>query len=67
MYPGTSVNLILSDVVGDDLSAIASGPTAPDFTTAIQAIGIIKKYGLSSRLPERVIKMLESRDRKSVV
>lgn len=60
MYPATSVNLILSDVVGDDLSAIASGPTAPDVTTFAQALGIIKKYELSSRLPTRVASMLES-------
>jgi len=60
MYPATSVNLILSDVVGDDLSAIASGPTAPDFTTFAQALGIVKKYELSSRLPARVANMLET-------
>lgn len=60
MYPGTSVNLILSDVVGDDLGTIASGLTAPDFTTFTQALGIVKKYELSSRLPARVVKMLES-------
>ncbi|WP_020586911.1 glycerate kinase type-2 family protein [Desulfobacter curvatus] len=60
MYPATSVNLILSDVVGDDLSAIASGPTAPNFTTFTQALGIIKKYGLSTGLPPRAAKMFES-------
>ncbi len=60
MYPATSINLILSDVVGDDLSAIASGPTAPDFTTFAQTIGIVKKYGLSSILPPRVAKIFES-------
>nr|WP_319397097.1 glycerate kinase [uncultured Desulfobacter sp.] len=60
MYPSTSVNLILSDVVGDDLSAIASGPTAPDTTSVNQVLGIIKKYALATRLPSRVINMLES-------
>lgn len=60
MYPATSVSLILSDVVGDDLGAIASGPTAPDFTTFAQALGIVKKYGLSSRLPVGAAKMLEA-------
>nr|WP_321402513.1 glycerate kinase [uncultured Desulfobacter sp.] len=60
MYPATSVNLILSDVVGDDLSAIASGPTAPDTTTVNQVLGIIKKYDLAARLPSRVAKLLES-------
>jgi hydroxypyruvate reductase len=60
MYPATSVNLILSDVVGDDLSVIASGPTAPDTTTVTQVIGIIKNYELTARLPSRIAKMLES-------
>lgn len=60
MYPATSVNLILSDVVGDDLSAIASGPTAPDTTSVKQVLGIIKKYGLNARLPSRVTQLIES-------
>nr|WP_319494856.1 glycerate kinase [uncultured Desulfobacter sp.] len=60
LYPSTSVNLILSDVVGDDLSAIASGPTAPDTTTVNQVLSIIKKYELASRLPSRVAKLLAS-------
>jgi len=60
IYPARSVNLILSDVVGDDLGTIASGPTAPDVTTVTQALGILKKYKLLSRLPVSVTKILES-------
>src|SRR5262249_22411213 len=42
----TIVTLILSDVLGDDLSAIASGPTVPDTTTYADAVECLKKYGL---------------------
>lgn len=43
------VSLILSDVVGDSLEAIASGPTAPDPTTRTDAMAVIEKYGLWSQ------------------
>jgi len=42
------ISLILSDVVGDSIEAIASGPTAPDPSTQNNAIAIIQKYGLGS-------------------
>ncbi|MBL8645530.1 MAG: glycerate kinase [Rhodospirillaceae bacterium] len=44
--PARVVSLVISDVVGDDLSVIASGPTVPDPTTAGQALAILKKYGI---------------------
>lgn len=50
----TIVTLILSDVLGDDLSAIASGPTAPDPTTFRQAVNCLKRYGLWSTAPAGV-------------
>jgi hydroxypyruvate reductase len=40
------ISLILSDVVGDSLEAIASGPTAPDPTSLADALDVVKKYGL---------------------
>lgn len=43
---GTMINFILSDVVGDRLDVIASGPTAPDPTSFSDAIGILKEYRL---------------------
>ncbi len=46
--------LILSDVIGDDLSAIASGPTVPDATSYAEAIGILKDGGVWDRVPESV-------------
>lgn len=55
----TIVTLILSDVLGDDLSAIASGPTAPDATTYEQAIDCLKRYKIWSSSPRAVKAHLE--------
>lgn len=44
--PARVFTVALSDVIGDDLSTIASGPTAPDNTTCDQCLEIIKKYNL---------------------
>ncbi len=56
----TVVSLIVSDVVGDDLGFIASGPTAPDDTTFADAIGILKKYHIYDKAPAGIIKHLEA-------
>ncbi len=48
------LTLILSDVGGDDLGVIGSGPTAPDRTTFLDAARIIRRYGLWDRLPAPV-------------
>jgi hydroxypyruvate reductase len=45
------IGLILSDVIGNPLEAIASGPTAPDPTTKEDALMILKKYNLESHVP----------------
>ncbi len=45
-YPATIVTLILSDIIGNPLDFIASGPTIPDPTTFKQAMQIMKKYDL---------------------
>ena len=50
----TVLTLILSDVLGDDLSAIASGPTAADPTTYREAVAILKRYGIWRTVPPRV-------------
>lgn len=52
--PARVVSLILSDVVGDDLGTIASGPTAPDPTTFSDCEGIIERYSLSEVIPRNV-------------
>ncbi len=46
--------LILSDVIGDDLSVIASGPTVPDETTYSEAIGILQAKDIWQMVPENV-------------
>jgi glycerate 2-kinase len=43
--------LILSDVVGDEMATIASGPTAPDPTTFADALNIVARYDLAAQLP----------------
>lgn len=51
LYPATILNLVLSDVVGDPLASIASGPTVPDFTTFSDSIMVLKKHGLWTKAP----------------
>ncbi|WP_135819855.1 glycerate kinase type-2 family protein [Halostella litorea] len=46
--PATVVSLVLSDVVGNDLSVIASGPTAPDGTTFAEALSVLDRYGVDA-------------------
>ena len=54
-----AVSLVMSDVVGDDLSDIASAPTYFDDTTFKDANKILKKYGLKKHVPHSVQKRLE--------
>ncbi len=55
VWPGTLVSLILSDVIGDDLDTIASGPTVPDRSTFRECLEILDKYNLKERVPESVL------------
>ena len=55
----TVVTLILSDVLGDDLSAIASGPTVPDPTTYQDAVAILKRDHIWQATPQRVRQHLD--------
>lgn len=59
-YPSTVINLILSDVVGDDLDVIGSGPFVPDSSTFREAWDVLEKYNLKSRLPKSIIKHLQA-------
>lgn len=49
--PAPVLSLILSDVVGDPLDVIASGPTAPDPTTYADALAVLAKFRLEDRAP----------------
>lgn len=52
--PASVLGLVLSDVPGDDLGTIASGPTAPDPTTFAQALAVLKAKGVWEEVPPRV-------------
>lgn len=54
------VSLILSDVIGNPLEAIASGPTVPDPTTREDALAVLKKYKIEDRVSVAIRKFLES-------
>jgi hydroxypyruvate reductase len=57
-HPARVVNLLLSDVPGDDAIDIASGPTVPDPTTCGDALAILRRYGIA--VPPRALAILES-------
>jgi glycerate 2-kinase len=49
--PAQLINLMLSDVVGDDLDTIASGPFVPDRSTFQDVAAILARYNLTERIP----------------
>jgi glycerate 2-kinase len=53
-------SLLLSDVVGDNLDVIGSGPTAPDASTFADAAAVLKRYGIWRRAPKAVRARIES-------
>lgn len=57
--PASTVALVVSDVVGDDLSTIASGPTVPDPTTFDEAVAALRAHGIWARVPEAVRRHLQ--------
>ncbi len=57
-FPATVVNLMLSDVVGDKMDVIASGPFVPDSSTFEDALGILRKYDLQD-VPGSIVQRLE--------
>lgn len=56
-YPATLISLLLSDVVGDRMDMIASGPTVPDESTFEECHEIVEKYSL--KLPEAALTLLQ--------
>ena len=57
-YPATVVSLILSDVIGDDLNVIASGPAVPDTSTFEDTRRVLEKYDIQDRVPSSVQKRI---------
>ncbi len=59
-YPSTVIGFILSDVVGDQLDVIGSGPTVPDPSTFEEAWEILRKYDLFGKISASIKQYLES-------
>ena len=57
--PATVISLLLSDVIGDDLDVIGSGPTAPDTSSFGQAESILDKYDILGRIPGSIRERIE--------
>ena len=58
-YPSTLISLILSDVVGDSISAIASGPTAPDPSTFSECQAILDRYKLRGKKSRSIARLID--------
>lgn len=59
LWPARTVSLVISDVLGDRLDVIASGPTAPDPSTYGEALAVLEKYGLMGRAPGGAVEALK--------
>ena len=53
--PGRAAALVISDVIGDQLTSIGSGPATGDPTTFRDALGVLEKFALTERVPEAVL------------
>ncbi len=65
-YPSTLISLILSDVIGDDLDSIASGPTVPDRSTFQDCLSILDQYSVRGKVPPGINDFLEKGSRGKV-
>jgi hydroxypyruvate reductase len=59
VHPARLLTLILSDVVGDDLDVIASGPTVPDTSGFDDCMRVFDKYGIVDKVPTSVRRHIE--------
>ena len=64
--PARVESLLLSDVIGDDLDVIGSGPTAPDASTFATAGAILDKYSIRSQVPAAVRERIERGERSEL-
>ncbi len=58
--PAIVISLILSDVIGDPLDVIASGPTAPDESTFADAAAVLSRYRLKSEVAPAILKIINA-------
>ena len=65
-YPASILNLILSDVVGDPLDFVASGPTVPDSTTFGDAVKVLRKYDLWINAPASIRETLAKGEKGTI-
>ncbi len=63
VYPAKCLHLVISDVLGDDLGTIASGPLAPDESTFADAMAVLEKYGIEA--PKSVQDYLEAAEKET--
>jgi hydroxypyruvate reductase len=65
-HPARVATLVLSDVVGDELSTVASGPTVPDPTTFAEALGALERRQVADSVPEAVRRRLQAGARGAI-
>ena len=65
--PSKSISLIISDVINDDLSSIASGPTVADTTTFNDAINVLEKYNIFEKAPTSIKKYLQNGAKNNIL
>lgn len=66
-YPAPICSIILSDVVGDDLSVIGSGPTVPDPSTFGDALTLLERHGILQQVPRHLLTYLERGNSGAIV
>ena len=59
-YPAQVASLIISDVIGDNLEVIGSGPTVADSSTFQDVLNILTKYNLLDKAPKSIVKYVKA-------